>query len=297
LYPLISVVIPAYNRETTIGYCLETVLRQSYKSIEIIVVDDGSIDGTVAVVRSFSDQRIRLIETKARRGAQAARNAGITAAAAQWIAFQDSDDEWLPEKLEKQLVVLKAASFDARTLVHCSGIMIDEGTGMKIPVGDLPAKGDDAYRLLLSTYGPMFQGMLVSKSALTSIGLLDEAVPSFQEWDTAIRLAKQCSFIYIPEPLFIYRQHSGPTISKDIRRAIEGYDFIINKFRDAIIAECGTSALHAHNIDQARRCMNNGLWQESKKYIERLPSDSIRRHVLKLFIAIKVSPEPLYRLF
>jgi len=296
LNPLISVVIPAYNREDTIGYCIQSILRQSYANFEIVVVDDGSTDRTVAVIRSFQDQRIRVIETIARRGAQAARNVGIRAAAAEWIAFLDSDDEWMPEKLEKQVEVLRSEEFDSRTFVNCGGIMIDGDSGKRTKVGTVPVKNDDAYRSLLSMSGIMFQGMLASKSALISIGLLDEAVSSFQEWDTAIRLAKHCNFFFLSEPLFIYHQHSGDTISKNSARAVEGYDYIVEKFKNEIVRECGAGALDVHAIDQIRRCIRKGLWIQSKRYVDKLSPKSFKRHVFKLFIAMKVSPEPLYKL-
>ena len=85
--PLISVVIPTYNRQNTITYCLKSVLAQTYKNFEILVVDDGSTDQTVPIVSEICDPRIRLIEAKKNGGAQAARNIGIKAAKGEWIAF------------------------------------------------------------------------------------------------------------------------------------------------------------------------------------------------------------------
>ena len=90
----VSVVIPAYNRADTIGYCLESVCAQSYRTHEVIVVDDGSSDATAGIVNEFSsrDSMVRLCRSATRSGAQAARNVGIRHATGEWIAFQDSDD-------------------------------------------------------------------------------------------------------------------------------------------------------------------------------------------------------------
>ena len=101
--PSVSIVIPAYNRADSIVAAIESVLRQTWTDFELIVVDDGSTDGTVAAARRIDDPRLRLTEGRVNRGAAAARNLGAAEARGGWIAFQDSDDEWLPEKLEKQM--------------------------------------------------------------------------------------------------------------------------------------------------------------------------------------------------
>jgi GT2 family glycosyltransferase len=106
--PAVSVVLPAYNRAATIGRAIASVLAQNLSDLELIVVDDGSADGTVAAVRAIADPRLRLVALEANAGAAAARNRGIAEARAPWVAFQDSDDEWLPAKLEKQMARLAA---------------------------------------------------------------------------------------------------------------------------------------------------------------------------------------------
>lgn len=100
--PTVSVVIPTYNRAHLVGRAIQSVLNQTYQDFEIIVVDDGSTDNTEEVVKSFNDPRIRYIRHDQNRGGSAARNTGIKMARGEYIAFQDSDDEWLPEKLESR---------------------------------------------------------------------------------------------------------------------------------------------------------------------------------------------------
>jgi len=99
----VSVIVPAYNRAHTIRRCLDSALGQTISPHEVIVVDDASTDDTTSVVKSISDERLRLITMPLRKGAQAARNVGIKNAKGDYIAFLDSDDEWLPEKLEWQI--------------------------------------------------------------------------------------------------------------------------------------------------------------------------------------------------
>lgn len=245
LLPSISVIIPTYNRAKTINYCLDSVLAQTFKPFEIIVVDDCSTDETVEIVNSYSETGVRCIVLEKNSGAQAARKCGIRKAKGDWIAFQDSDDEWLPDKLEKQVQALAEVGFDPWTLVHTNAIWLDVSTGRRLPI-ELPVvEGDNVYPLLLSRPAPMFQGMLVSRQAIEKIGLLDEKVPSYQEWDTSIRLAKHCRFIYLKEPFFIYYLH-GETISSDIKRDIDGYQYIIGKYKNEIIQHCGKETLGNH---------------------------------------------------
>ena len=104
--PSVSVVIPAYNRAATIVAAIDSVLRQTWTDFELIVVDDGSTDGTLAAAAAVADPRLRLVPAPRNLGAAGARNLGVEEARGTWIAFQDSDDEWLPEKLAKQMARL-----------------------------------------------------------------------------------------------------------------------------------------------------------------------------------------------
>jgi len=104
--PSISVILPTYNRVKTIRYCLDSVLAQTFSPAEIIIIDDCSTDDTVLIVGSYSEPRVRCIVLEKNFGAQAARNRGILEAKGEWIAFHDSDDEWMPDKLERQIQAL-----------------------------------------------------------------------------------------------------------------------------------------------------------------------------------------------
>src|SRR5688572_23500515 len=97
----VSVVIPAYNRAARIADSIKSVLAQTFQDFEIIVVDDGSTDGTAEAASTFGDPRIRVVRHSLNRGGSAARNSGIQSAAAPYVAFLDSDDEWYPIKLER----------------------------------------------------------------------------------------------------------------------------------------------------------------------------------------------------
>lgn len=233
--PKISVIIPAYNREKTISYSIRSVLNQTYKHFEIIVVDDKSSDRTSEIVRSFNDPCIKLVKLESRSGAQAARNRGILEARCEWIAFLDSDDEWVPEKIELQVEILERNKYNRLTVVHGNGWRFDYQTGEKTIIDVSAANGDQAYLNLLRGSAALFPAILTSKKALKKIGYLDELVPSYQEWDTSIRLSKICQFVHINKPLFIYHIHCEDTISKSIKNDILGVDYITKKFKNEII--------------------------------------------------------------
>lgn len=272
--PLISIVIPAHNREHTLGYCLRSVYAQSYRHFEVVVVDDGSDDKTAEKVFEFDDPRLRLVRYSQSKGAQAARNTGIKAAAGDWIAFLDSDDEWLPDKLEKQVAILASRDWQENIVVH-SDMSRYYPESDKTEAWDLPlVMGTACYPQLLRSPGPLFQTFLVSKAALSAIGYLDENVPAFQEWDTAIRLAKNCEFVHIREPLAVYWLHSGETISKNDRRGAEGYRYIVEKHRPEIERVLGKQGWYRHCSDLVFRYARFGYFDGAEEITRELPKFS-----------------------
>ena len=284
----ISVVIPTFNREKTINRCLKSVLQQTFAPIEIIVVDDGSEDKTKAIIEGIADHRIRYIPLGRQNGAQAARNRGIKEACGNWIAFQDSDDVWIENKLEMQVNALSKENFDPLIVVYTnsSQVNVDNGKTHQKKKPALKKKkpvltGKNAYTSLLTDFGPMFQGMLVSKIALQKIGYLDENLPSWQEWDTSIRLAKYCRFVYIDEPLFVYYRQKTGAISSDRKKDITGYQYVITKFEKDIKKFCGNAIWEKHLIYLFKNCLELYLWRKSCSYIKQISS---KRTILKIII-------------
>lgn len=286
----VTVIIPTYNRAKTINYCLDSVCNQTFPPDEVIIIDDCSTDSTIDIVREYPDSRVRCMVLKKNSGAQAARNRGICEAQNKWIAFQDSDDEWMPDKLEKQFAVLEEVNFEPMTVVHTDCIRYDYQTGKRI-LWELPlVHGATVFSQLLSSSGPLFPAIVTSKEALEKIGFLDESVPSYQEWDTSIRLARECRFIHLREPLFIYHLHTGETISKNNKRDIEGYQYIIDKFRDEILLHCGTETLNIQLIGNAIRAKRYGLNAEAFTILEKCSGRPLRITLLKWMMHNNIDP-------
>jgi glycosyltransferase involved in cell wall biosynthesis len=293
--PLISVVIPYFNRRNTIEKALQSVTRQQGAEIEILVVDDNSTDGSWEFLQTLSSSQIRILKNTRAKGAQGARNTGILAARGEWIAFLDSDDEWLPGKLSTQLETLKSLGFKKDSFVHGNALAVyDGGSSEKI---NLPlCEGPRPFATLLHHSGPFYQAMLTSKWALEQIGLLDEDVVSYQEWDTSIRLAKVCDFVHIKEPLFCYHLHPAPTISKDRSRQITGYGYILNKFERDIKSQVGIKRWNYHISQVIKLCMQDKNYALAQNYLGKIEKASMRKFIYKALIAFRIDPEMIERL-
>jgi len=263
--PLASVVIPAFNRGKLIEKAVRSVLDQTLQDFEVIVVDDGSTDDTVSLLVALAekDQRIHYLHHDSQRGAQAARNSGIRAAQGRWIAFLDSDDQWLPDSLEARLGLAERAKVH---VVHsdCHVLRPDETQPQRFGVPPMEGK---VYRELLRRPGPLFPSLVVSKEAMARIGYLDESIASFQEWDTAIRLAKYYDFAFHPEPTFIYDCRQEDTISRNMLCTAIGYEQVFRKHRWAVLKHLGPKALAFHYQTVAAHFRLAGDGRKALRYL------------------------------
>jgi glycosyltransferase involved in cell wall biosynthesis len=238
----VSVVVPAHNREGTIEEALESIVRQTHENWEAIVVDDGSTDGTWKRVARLqrTDPRIRLVRGSRNRGAPAARNAGIRLARGKWVAFLDSDDIYLPDSLKDRVGLALSARV---RVVHSEGYV---SKGGHLARREAPPFDGLVYREVLARPGPMFPTLLVERAALRRIGYLDERIVAYDEWDTAIRLARFCRFAFLPEPTFVWRDAAGNRISSDRARGAHGYEQVVRKHWKAILRSLGPIGLSKH---------------------------------------------------
>lgn len=219
--PQISVVIPVFNGADTIYSCVRSVIMQSFQDIEVIIVDDCSTDNTSDIVEQIDDPRIRLIKHEVNKGACAARNTGVQASQSDWIAFQDSDDEWLVSKLDKLWAAIQAQGHDLIG-AYSSMVVIDKralSDKRRLKTRHVPPYKyslreltDGLASLSLYTNVVSTQTLVVRKSAIIEIGLFDEHLRSLQDWDLVLRLSHKGRIAYIDEPLVVqYIKESGIT--------------------------------------------------------------------------------------
>lgn len=200
--PAVSVVLPTYNRAPVLGRSIRSVLAQTFSDLELIVVDDGSDDGTENVVAEFDDPRLVYVRRTARSGVAAARNAGIGAARASVIAFQDSDDEWLIDKLARQVAALNAAG--PGTGLICGGYIVlaangrvsFQGPTQRMRQGDWGADNIHRFCFIAPTW-------LARRDDLEGAGLFDEDLPNLEDWEFAFRLYRRCRIVALDQPLLV----------------------------------------------------------------------------------------------
>jgi glycosyltransferase involved in cell wall biosynthesis len=220
--PLVSVIIPTFNRARQVQAALTSVLTQTYPNFEVIVVDDGSTDETREAVERVIEQqhsnskRVRYF-FQPNQGQSAARNKGVDAALGQWLGFLDSDDVWLPEKLEWQVRALEkfkdecgACISDARlvddvgldtTAFRSSGIRWDETLGMESEAAENLVKCRDPY--WVST-------LLVRTEVAKKIGWFDPHIEYAEDHDFLFRLSLATSFCYVNRPLAVLDRSKSP---------------------------------------------------------------------------------------
>lgn len=227
--PRVSVLIAAYDAEPFIEATLESALGQTFGDLEVLVIDDGSRDGTAAVVRrvAATDPRLRLI-VQENRGLSATRNRGIAEAHGSLIAFLDHDDLWHPEKLALQVALLDARPRTA--VVSCHSALIDTDhrcLGWRFG-GD--ANGDVYAEMLEWDIVSGGSVTLVRREALEAVGPFDETLRIREDWDMWIRLARRYELATVPRVLVGYTR-SAASSSRDYERLAEEGVRVLDKAR------------------------------------------------------------------
>jgi glycosyltransferase involved in cell wall biosynthesis len=212
----VSVVIPAYNSEAFVREAADSALAQTHPPLEVIVVDDGSTDGTSSAVEPLAD-RISIIR-KENAGVAAARNTGIRRTSGRLIAFLDADDVWVPTKLERQVEVHGSDPYVG--LSHCGLTEVDQSLNSLQERRD-GLEGDRVATRMLFGQGRLLHAsgstMMVSREAIEAVGDFDVTLPPSEDWELTYRIARSFRIGFVPEPLVLYRQHSG-NAHRDIPR-------------------------------------------------------------------------------
>jgi glycosyltransferase involved in cell wall biosynthesis len=211
---MISVILPVYNRAATLRRCVGSVLAQTFTDWELIAVDDGSSDGSVGVLEAFGEARIRVIRHERNRGPAAARNTAIEAARGEYLALIDSDDEWMPTKLEKQIARLRSGDCD---LCGCEYWLAANGSEQRVT---FPAT--ESWAEVLHTKCELGNGttLVLRRECAEAVGAMDERLRVYEDWDWMLRLVQRFRFSPIAEPLA--RVHvGGPRSARAFAAAAE----------------------------------------------------------------------------
>jgi len=202
----ISVVIPTYNYGRYLREAIDSVLAQTYAPLEVIVVDDGSTDDTPEVLASYGD-RIHAIRQQ-NGGVGSARNAGVAAARGEYIAFLDSDDIWLPEKLAKEIALFE--SDPELGLVHCGIERFDQSGPLSVSLSGMEGWiAPDLLRLDSEVIVAAGSTPMLPRRVIEEIGGFDTRLPPSEDWDFCYRVCSRYRVGFVPEVLVRYREHGG----------------------------------------------------------------------------------------
>ena len=263
--PLVSVIIPTYNRALILKETIQSVLEQTYERLELIVIDDGSTDDTQAVVDGFKDERIIYIKQE-HKGLPSARNKGIENAKGEYIAFLDSDDMWLPEKIDKQLKIFNKNKLKLG-VVYCGVEYIDEKS-RKAKEKKLPAYKGNIFLELLGARRNVVLGagstVLVKKECFQRCGLLDENLPYRVDLELLIRISKKFHFDYVPETLVKIRIHDK-RMSFNLDTVIKGRELLFEKIYNDLRQH--KKILAKYYYQTGMLYMQKGNRRKSKEYM------------------------------
>lgn len=244
----VSVILATYNRGDRLSRAVESVLRQTFDLLELIIVDDGSTDNTQSYLATITDPRVRILIHEVNKGCGAARNTGISAAKAPLIAFQDSDDEWGVTMLERQMK-RRAEMGDDYGASYCAKFVHgrdDNGNAgpryaAYVPIVTAKVVEGDILNTVLRQALVSTQTLIVRKDILEKVGKFDESLRIGLDWELSIRLARITKFAFVQEPLVMtYLQ----TDSISHRRLSGAYTtkVIMEKNNDLMVADPGLRA-------------------------------------------------------
>jgi glycosyltransferase involved in cell wall biosynthesis len=222
----VSVIVPTRDRCRELKRAIGSALGQTGVELEVLIVDDGSTDGTDRIVSDISDPRVRYLRKTVSGGVSAARNAGISEAKSRWIAFLDDDDVWAPTKLARQIDVMVATG---RTWSYAGDVMVDGD--LNILAGAPPPTPDDVVRLLErhNSVPAGASNVMVAADALAAAGPFDPELTNNEDWDMWIRLARAGPPDWVCSPLVAISYHQD-NASRDMAAMIRQLDVVAERY-------------------------------------------------------------------
>ena len=254
----VTVVIPTRNRPHMLCTTVRSVLRQRGVDLRVIVVDDGSTGDTEGALEALGDQRVTVVRHPVSKGVSAARNAGLSQATTEWVAFCDDDDLWSPDKLRQQLAAANASRADwaYAGCVHVNAeLQVQNATPPMLP---------DAMREALFRYNAMPAGasnVIARRDVLTGLGGFDASLTHLPDWDLWVRLARHGRPACVSEPLVAYRIHGGNASFRTAEMLAE-----LDGFERRHRLRADRSRFHRH---LAHLCLRSGHRAEALRHFTR----------------------------
>ena len=232
----VTAIITSYKREAEIvKRAVDSILNQTFSDVEVLVVDDnGSDSGYSAELKKLCEEKnITYLTQGANKGACSARNYGISHASGEYVGFLDDDDEWMPEKIEKQLKAFE--EHPEAGLVYCRGNIVNEDTHEITGVyNENNIKNDLTFQdMLTKDYVGSTSQPLIRKACFDEVGGFWEEQPARQDYEMWLRIAQKYALVGIEDVLFVHNMHSGEQISRSSEKSYRGYKNILERYSDA----------------------------------------------------------------
>lgn len=263
----VSILTPTYNRADLLPRAVRSVLAQTFGDWELLVVDDGSTDGTGEVLEEFRDARIRYLP-RPHRGIATSRNDALANATAPLLAFLDSDDFWDPQKLERQYAFFQSASPEVAVLYTGCRYIDDDGRLLRI-VTPPPMGRGRVFDRLLYTHWIIFSTVMVRRQAIEAVGTFNETLVRGSDREWLLRMAHRFAFDFLPEPLAHFRIHPPTSMIANVPARILATETILNQYaeelrwRPRLLAHkyvtLGRLYLRAGDALSARRAMRQAI--------------------------------------
>ncbi len=313
--PLVSVIIPTYNRIQTLPASIESVLNQTYGNLEVIIMDDASEDGTEEYVKGMEDNRIRYRKSGINMGPAAARNLGAELATGEYLAFQDSDDEWLPDKLEKQMELM--LKDEELSLVYCEfGMYQGEELRIRIPFREIPydQKCGDLFSYLLLYPLISTQTMVVKREAFLEEQGFNETLKAYEDFEFTLRFSRRNRIGFVEETLvrvnsspdsvnkrFAERSHAQFFMAREMLEPLRERDLLWQKL-EIILQEAELHLCHDTFIDDltqfSKECLSGEERQYAQLFLEKIERSKeiilLKMHILERMPVLKASILKIY---
>lgn len=274
--PEVSVLLPTRNRATLLKRAVATVLGQTFRDFELIIIDDESTDETAETIRGFSDPRVRYVRHVRRRGAAAGENTGLELARAKLIAFMDDDDEWLTGKLEAQVSRFRGEP-ETTGVVYTGRWIVKNGERKFGPPTSILKKQGNIHVEILNkrAFIPLVCAM-VRKECFDRVGGFDETLPTANDYDLWVRISKHFRMIYLPEPMVIVNFTPG-SVSTTAQNVIESRKLLLQK--------------HASDYrKQGAEVTAFFLWQMGNVLISQGEVREGRKHIIRALLKLPWKP-------
>lgn len=262
----VSVILPVYNRSRSLVTACQSVLGQSYRDLELIVVDDASTEDLAQIIEDLNDQRLRYLRHEINGGAAAARNTGLAAAKGRLIAFQDSDDMWLPGKLERQVALLDAMPEEVGVVTGGKILYGVDNSGTYGPgrVAYSPkvwrpllSLEEDQVRRTLKENRISLQNALFRRDCYPETAWFEPKARANNDWEFTIRLVQHTKVFEDIEPVLLAFS-SGDSISSSSRKKLTGHLQVLKKNRHLV-------ARYPHVYGRSYYTFGKGLWNIGKR--------------------------------